>query len=290
MTPIRGYTKQFVLVVMQCRPLRVFAARGSILERSALTRFHARSSIEQLHVNNANVLRHHYIIDSPYIKSQKRTISHLLNHNTQSIMSFDQENQGSRRNFNDDANYDSPSGDQRTVPGGDTTLSGSHGGSGSGQAGGYTGSERRAGRQGQQGLDEGDEYCDTDPGMAGNRGAQDVNIPGVGGENDSAYGQSIGGDGRSRGYERDTDEYDDSGIGSGQGQGTGRGPTGKLSSMSSKLMGWSFFIWIRNYTHLSVQAEWRRWLENFLMTPNARPRASSARYVVIYCCSGWDGL
>ncbi|KAG1780634.1 hypothetical protein EV702DRAFT_1079295 [Suillus placidus] len=159
-------------------------------------------------------------------------------------MSYDQEKQGSRRNFNDDSNYDSPSRDQRTVPGGDSTLSGSYGGSGTGQAGGYKGNESRVGRQGQQSLDTGDEFCDTDPGMAGNRGgqdAQDMNIPGtaqMGGECDSAFGQSIGGDGRSRGYERDTDEYDDTGIGSGQGQGAGAGTgRGKFSSMGSKLRG-----------------------------------------------------
>lgn len=158
-------------------------------------------------------------------------------------MSYDQGNQGSRRNFNDDSNYDSPSGDQRTVPGGDSTLSESYGGSGTGQAGGYEG---RVGQQGQQNFG-GDEYCDTDPGMAGNRSIhdiKDVNAPGqFSGEHDSGHGQSIGGDGRSRGYERDVDEYDDSGIGSGQGTGTGtganagRGQTSKLSSMGSKLKG-----------------------------------------------------
>lgn len=90
--------------------------------------------------------------------------------------------------------------------------------------------------------------------MAGNRSIhdiKDVNAPGagqVGGEYDSAYGQSIGGDGRSRGYERDVDEYDDSGIGRSQGHGAGtgasagRGQTSKLSSMGSKLKGWSLFI------------------------------------------------
>lgn len=92
--------------------------------------------------------------------------------------------------------------------------------------------------------------------MAGNRSIhdiKDVNAPGagqIGGEYDSAYGQSIGGDGRGRGYERDADEYDDSGIGSGQGLGTGtgtgasagRGQTSKLSSTGSKLKGWSLFI------------------------------------------------
>jgi hypothetical protein len=84
--------------------------------------------------------------------------------------------------------------------------------------------------------------------MAGNRGGedtQDVNIPGVdqGGQYDSAYGQSIGGDGRSRGYERDVDEYDDSGVGSGQGTGAGAGTgRGKVPSMGSKLMGWSLCI------------------------------------------------
>ncbi|KAG2031930.1 hypothetical protein BDR03DRAFT_80058 [Suillus americanus] len=221
------------------------AARGSIrsqLEQSTLTRFHARSSISQLYVNSANPLRHRYIIDLSYIKPHRHTFSYLFNHNTQS-MSYDQENQGSRRNFNDDSNYDTPGDDKRTVPGGDSTLSESYGGSGTGQAGGYKGNQGRVGRQGQQSSDRGDEYCDTDPGMAGNRGGQDgqnMNVPGVGqigGEHDS--GQSIGGDGRSRGYERDVDEYDDSGIGSGQGAGagTGRGPTSKLSSISSKLMG-----------------------------------------------------
>jgi hypothetical protein len=151
-------------------------------------------------------------------------------------------------NFNEDSNYDTSRGDQRTVPGGDSALSGSYGGSGTGQAGGYTGSESRVGRQGQQGLARDDEYCDTDPGMAGNRGGedtQDVNIPGVGqgGQYDSAYGQSIGGDGRSRGYERDVDEYDDSGVGSGQGAGAGAGTgRGKVPSMGSKLMGWSLCI------------------------------------------------
>ncbi|KAG2358178.1 hypothetical protein BDR07DRAFT_1489788 [Suillus spraguei] len=148
-------------------------------------------------------------------------------------MSYDQENQGSRRNFNNDSTYDSPSGDQ-FVPSGDSTLSGSYGGSGTGQAGGYTGSESRVGRQGQQSLDKGDEYCDTDPGVAGNRGGQniqDVNVPGVGQEGggyDSACDQSIGDDSPSRGYERD---------GQGVGAGTGRGPTGKSPSTSSKLIG-----------------------------------------------------
>ncbi|KAG1763616.1 hypothetical protein EDD22DRAFT_846325 [Suillus occidentalis] len=156
-------------------------------------------------------------------------------------MSYDQGNQASRRNFNDDSNYDSPSGDQRTVPGRDSTLSGSHGGSGTGQAGGYEGRVRQ---QGQQNRDEGDEYCDTDPGMAGNRSIhdiKDVNAPGagqIGGEYDSGYGQSIGGDGRSRGYERDVDEYDDSGIGSGQGLGTGAGAgREQTSKLGSKLKG-----------------------------------------------------
>ncbi|KAG1824172.1 hypothetical protein EV424DRAFT_1395535 [Suillus variegatus] len=179
-----------------------------------------------------------------YIKPHRPTLFHLVNHNRQPIMSYDQGNRGPRRDFNDDSNYDAPIDDQRTVPGGDSdsALSESYGGSGTGQAGGYEG---RTGRQGQQGLDQGDEYCDTDPGMAGNRsgqGIQDVNVPRAGqpgGGYDSAYGQSIGGDGRSRGYERDTDEYDDSGIGSGQaaGAGTGRGPTSKLSSMGSKFTG-----------------------------------------------------
>lgn len=182
---------------------------------------------EYTHVNSTNRHRHRYIIDL-----------------SQPMMSYDQGNRGPRRDFNDDSNYDAPTDDQRTVPGGDSdsALSGSYGGSGTGQAGGY---ESRTGRQGQQGLDQGDEYCDTDPGMAGNRsgqGIQDVNVPRAGqpgGGYDSAYGQSIGGDGRSRGYERDTDEYDDSGIGSGQaaGAGTGRGPTSKLSSMGSKFTG-----------------------------------------------------
>ncbi|KAG1882841.1 hypothetical protein F4604DRAFT_356806 [Suillus subluteus] len=235
---------------MQCRTLRVLReAPFGLLERSTLTRFHARSSISQLYVNSANPLRHRYIIDLSYIKPHRRTFSYLLNHNTQS-MSYDQGNQGSRRNFNDDSNYDATGDDQRTVPGGDSTLSESYGGSGTGQAGGYTGNESRVGRQGQQSSDRDDEYCDTDPGMAGNRGGQDfqggqdMSIPGVGQTPDSAYGQSGGGDGRSRGYERDNDEYDDSGIGSGQGAGagTGRGPTSKLSSMTSKLRGWSLFI------------------------------------------------
>lgn len=226
-----------------------FAGAARRLHPVSLTIFHARSSISQLYVNSAISLRHRYIIDLSYIKPQQRTLSHLLNRNIQTIMSYDQGNQGSRRNFNDDSNYDSPSGDQRTVPGGDSTLSESYGGSGTGQAGGYEG---RVGQQGQQNF-EGDEYCDTDPGMAGNRSIhdiKDVNAPGagqIGGEYDSAYGQSIGGDGRSRGYERDVDEYDDSGIGSGQGLGTGtgtgtgasagRGQTSKLSSMGSKLKG-----------------------------------------------------
>ncbi|KAG0698286.1 hypothetical protein DFH29DRAFT_106121 [Suillus ampliporus] len=169
-------------------------------------------------------LRHHYIIDLLHIKSHQ--------------------NQGSRRNFNDDSNCDAPGGAQRTDPEEDSSLSGSYGGSGRGQAGGYTGSQGRAGRQGQQSF-EGDEYCDTDPGMAGNRGVQDTqdaNVPGeqMPGEYDSAHGQSVGGDGRSRGYERDTDEYDDSGIGSGQGAGTGAGAgagRGPKVSMSSKMMG-----------------------------------------------------
>ncbi|KAG2361425.1 hypothetical protein BDR07DRAFT_1485909 [Suillus spraguei] len=156
-------------------------------------------------------------------------------------MSYDQGNQGSRRRtFDDDTNYDAPGGDQ-FISGGNSTLSESYGGSGTGQAGGYTAGESRAGRQGQS-LNQGDEYCDTDPGMAGNRGGQnlqDVNVSGMGGEYDSTYGQSIGGDGRSRGYERDTDEYDDSGIGGGQGAGagTGRGPTGMSSSTGFKWMG-----------------------------------------------------
>lgn len=81
--------------------------------------------------------------------------------------------------------------------------------------------------------------------MAGNRSGQniqDVNVPGVGqegGEYDSTCDQSIGDNGPSRGYERDADEYNDSGISSGQGAGAGtcRGPTGKLPSTGSKLMG-----------------------------------------------------
>jgi hypothetical protein len=64
----------------------------------------------------------------------------------------------------------------------------------------------------------------------------------MGGERDtSSYGQTLGGQGRSRGYERDNDEYDDSGFGQGQGQdaGTGRAPK---SSMGSKVLGqfWIF--------------------------------------------------
>ncbi|KAG2079278.1 hypothetical protein BDR04DRAFT_1086490 [Suillus decipiens] len=202
---------------------------------------YAYYSISQLYVNSANPLRHHYIINLSYIKPYQRTLSHHLDHNTHTqSMSYDQGNQGSRarRNFQDDTNYDTPGGDQ-FVSGGNSTLSGSYGGSGTGQAGGYTAGESRAGRQGQQSLYKGDEYCDTDPGMAGNRGSQDVNVPGVSGEYDSTYGQSIGGDGRSRGYERDVDEYDDSGFGSGQGAGAaaGRGPTGMSSSTGSKWMG-----------------------------------------------------
>jgi len=161
-------------------------------------------------------------------------------------MSYDQGNQGSRRDFNDDLNNDTLTGDQRSVPGGtDSPFSDSYGGSGTGQAGGYTGNESRVGRQGQEGLDQGDEFCNTDSGTDSNRRVEDiqeVNAPGVGqtgGGYDSAYGQNTGGDGGNRGYERDTDEFDDSGLGSGQGAGagTGRGPTGKLSSIGSKLRG-----------------------------------------------------
>ncbi|KAG2143826.1 uncharacterized protein EDB93DRAFT_1155069 [Suillus bovinus] len=161
-------------------------------------------------------------------------------------MSYDQGNQRSR-DFDDSSKYDAPIGGQRTVPGGDPTLSGSYGGSRTGQAGGYTGNgnEGRVGRQDQQSLNQGDEYCDTDPGMAGNRGGQDVDVLGagqVGGGYDDTFDQCIIGDGRSRGYERDVDEYEDSGVGGGQagtgtgtGAATGRGP--KLSSMGSKFMG-----------------------------------------------------
>ncbi|KAJ8591903.1 hypothetical protein M405DRAFT_840225, partial [Rhizopogon salebrosus TDB-379] len=153
-------------------------------------------------------------------------------------MSYDQ-TQASRRNDDDDSNYD-PSGQTRDIDaGGDSTRSGAHGGSGFGQAGGYTGS---------QGYGEGaggDNYSQTDPGMAGNRGfrdirdIQDLNVGGpMGGEQDTgSYGQTLGGQGRSRGYERDNDEYDDSGFGQGQGQGqdagTGRAPK---SSMGSKVL------------------------------------------------------
>jgi len=81
---------------MQCRTLRVLR-EGSIrsqLELSALTIFHARSSVSQLHVNSTNLFRHRYIIDLSYIKPRERTFSYLLNHITQSIMSYDQGNQG----------------------------------------------------------------------------------------------------------------------------------------------------------------------------------------------------
>ena len=138
--------------------------------------------------------------------------------------------------YSDDSNY-SPSGGIQGID--DDSLSGAHGGSGLGQAGGYTGSQGR--REGQKTFnDDDDNYCETDPGMAGNRGVQDTqntNVPGVGrmgGEQETGWGQTVGGQGRSRGYERDNDEYDDSGFGQGAGAGASRAPK---ASMGSKVMG-----------------------------------------------------
>jgi len=151
--------------------------------------------------------------------------------------------------FNDDANYDSR-GTQGTDP--DSTFSESYGGSGTGQAGGYTGSQHRVGGQGQQGFGGGDNYCDSDPGMAGNRGTQDLNVPVVGRHDSGSHGQTIGGGGRSRGYERDAEEYDDSGTGGDQDQcaGDGRGPK---PSLGSKLMGsFSFCFFDCVYILISV--------------------------------------
>ncbi|OAX41663.1 hypothetical protein K503DRAFT_767463 [Rhizopogon vinicolor AM-OR11-026] len=154
-------------------------------------------------------------------------------------MSYDQGNQGSRRNYNDDSNFSPFDANQDTNAGGDSTLSGGHGGSGFGQAGGYTGSQGRGAAR--QTWDTDNNYSQTDPGMAGNRGVQDtqdMNIPGagrMGGEQDTgSYGQTVGGQGqgRSRGYERDNDEYDDSGVG----QGAGAGRTQK-ASLGSKVLG-----------------------------------------------------
>ena len=130
-------------------------------------------------------------------------------------------------NYDDNANYFPTGGAQGTDD--STPSSGAYGGSGVGQAGGYTGSQGR--------FNSGNNYAEADPGMAGNRGArdtQDINVPGAGrmrGEQEAgSYGQNIDSQGRSRGYERDNDEYGD--YSAGQGQGAPK------ASLGSRVMGW----------------------------------------------------
>ncbi|KAH7925562.1 hypothetical protein BV22DRAFT_1128885 [Leucogyrophana mollusca] len=147
-----------------------------------------------------------------------------------------------RGDFNDSANYDPGVGGTDD----DNTFAGSHGGSGTGQAGGYGGSGQQ--RQAFGGGD--DSYGGSDPGMAGNRGPQDTQdyeVPGAGrmGGGQQQYDsgdQYSGSTGRgagatgSRGYERDTDEYGDSGAQGGK-QSMGSKVMGGVEKMAGKMTG-----------------------------------------------------
>ncbi|EGN94036.1 hypothetical protein SERLA73DRAFT_189189 [Serpula lacrymans var. lacrymans S7.3] len=173
----------------------------------------------------------------------------------------DQQFQGGRQDrglgggFDHSANFDPRSAGQDD--GGQNTVAGSHGGSGYGQSGGYTGSGGRR----DPGLDEPNQYG-TDSGLAGSGDTQDVNVPGAGrmggegqyGQSDygagQGQGQGFGGQGQqqqrsggfgSKGYERDNDEYD-SGLGGGAGAqgdkpGLGDKMRGGMEKMAGKVIG-----------------------------------------------------
>ncbi|KAF8835381.1 hypothetical protein BDN67DRAFT_975323 [Paxillus ammoniavirescens] len=85
-----------------------------------------------------------------------------------------------RGDYNESVNYDTPSNVRSQAADDDSSLSGAHGGSGYGQAGGYSSDQQR--QQGKQSV--ADDYA---------------GVPGAG---------RLGGE--SRGYERDNDEYDSS--------------------------------------------------------------------------------
>ncbi|KIK96442.1 hypothetical protein PAXRUDRAFT_308036 [Paxillus rubicundulus Ve08.2h10] len=122
-----------------------------------------------------------------------------------------------RGDYNESVNYDTPGNVRSQAAGDDSSLSGAHGGSGYGQAGGYSSSHGH--QQGKQSV--ADDYAGYDPGMAGcgSDDTQDCSVPGAGHLGGERYvptypGQSgslgPGATSYSRGYERDNDEYDPS--------------------------------------------------------------------------------
>ncbi|KAF9240209.1 hypothetical protein BU15DRAFT_74126 [Melanogaster broomeanus] len=146
------------------------------------------------------------------------------------------------RDYNESANY--YEGRENPRPQGtddDSALSGAHGGSGYGQAGGYRGSQQR--QQVQQGYD--DTYGGYDPGMAGcgSDDTQACSIPGagrIGGERyestyyDRSGSLGTGAGARSRGYERDADEYDPTDISRGRGPSVSDRVKGGMEKMAGR--------------------------------------------------------